>query len=70
MADSTHHQAGQQHLALRQQAVSEAALEAHLQQQYQQALVAVQDLEHQRLQRLPQAAKQLFRNSHNPNFKE
>ena len=58
MAESTYHQAGQQHLAFLQQRQSqtvsghnpwaaEASLEAHL--QYQRALVAVQDLERQRL---------------------
>ena len=66
MAGQTHHQAGLQHLAhlnqdlvqrqgasvlQHQQALSEAALEAHLQQQrqHQAALVAVQVLERQRL---------------------
>lgn len=57
-----HHQAGVQHLAYLQQAqrqsptvgdhnpwAAEARLEAHL----QQGLVAVQDLEHQRLKSLP-----------------
>ena len=70
MEDSNHrHQASQQHLALLRQHqqrpqtpgdhnpwATQAALEAHLQQQ--QALVAIQDLEHQRLQtHLPTQAK-------------
>jgi hypothetical protein len=70
MAEQTYHQAALQHLAhlqqdsvphqgasvLQQQAVSEAALEAHLQQQrhQQQALVVVQDLERQRLHQVQQ----------------
>ena len=61
-----HHKASQQHLAhlqqdlvprqgasvlqQHQQALAEAGLEAHLQRQQQAALVAVQDLERQRLQ--------------------
>ena len=63
MAEQTYHQATLQHLAhlrqgsvprqgasvLQQQAVSEAALEAHLQQRQQQAALVVQELERQRL---------------------
>ena len=64
MAESTYHQAGQQHLAFLQQRQSqtpgahnpwaaEASLEAHLQQQqHQAALVAVQALERERLRSL------------------
>ena len=65
MAESVYHQAGVQHLAYLQQArrqlptagghnpwQAEASLEAHL--QHQRALVAVQDLERQRLQKLSQ----------------
>lgn len=63
-----HHQAAVQHLAYLQQAqrqsptvgdhshwvaTAEARLEAHLSQHQRQALVAVQDLEHQRLKSLP-----------------
>jgi hypothetical protein len=40
-----------QHQHLPQVGLAEAALEAHLQRQHQVALVAVQDLERQRLQR-------------------
>ena len=68
MADYKHQQqdlrAGQQHLAHLQQdsarqhqpqvALAEAGSEAHLQRQHQAALVAVQDLERQRLQRQSQ----------------
>lgn len=68
MAESTYHQAGLQHLAFLQQLQhqslthgghnpwqAEAHLEAYLQrQQYQAALVVVQDLERQRLQKSPQ----------------
>ncbi len=65
MAESVYHQAGVQHLAYlaqhRHQSqthgdhnpwAAEASLEAHLQQQ--RALVAVQDLERQRVQKLSQ----------------
>jgi hypothetical protein len=46
------------HLAATQQvALAEAGLEAHLQRQHQAALIAIQDLEHQRLQQgLPQGS--------------
>ena len=68
MAESTYHQAGRQHLAFLQQTqhqppthgahnpwAAEAGLEAHLQhRRHQAALVAVQDLERQRLQKLSQ----------------
>jgi hypothetical protein len=71
MAESTYHQAGEQHIRLRQQLeglhpprvehqsptpgdrnpwAAEAGLEAYLSQHQQQALVAIQDLEHQRVQ--------------------
>ena len=73
MAESTYHQASEQHIRLRQQleglhpprvehqsptpsdpshsvATAEARLEAYLSQHQQQALVAIQDLEHQRVQ--------------------
>lgn len=65
MAESVYQQAGVQHLAYLQQAqrqlpthgahnpwAAEAGLEAHL--QHQRALVAVQHLEQQRLQKLSQ----------------
>ena len=65
--DQPHHQAAVQHLAYLQQAqrqsptvgdhnpwVAEAVLEAHLSQHQRQALAAIQDLEHQRLQMLSQ----------------
>ncbi len=65
MAESVYHQAGVQHLAFLAQAqrqsptalghnpwAAEAGLEAHLQRQ--QALVAVQHLEQQRLQKSSQ----------------
>ena len=47
MAESTYHQAGRQHLARHRQEVS--VLPAVLVHQHQQALVAVQDLERQRV---------------------
>ena len=63
--DQPHHQAGRQHLAYLAQTqhrsptarghnpwAAEAGLEAHL--QHQRALVAVQDLERQRVQKLSQ----------------
>ena len=85
MAEHNYHQAGLQHLAhlrqdlvqhqgdsaLRHQpqvALAEAGLEAHLQQQ--QALVAIQDLERQRLLQLPPVVKPLSQTFHNPNYKE
>ena len=65
--DQPHHQAEVQHLAYLQQTrrqsptvsdhnpwAPEAALEAHLSQHQRQALAAIQDLEHQRLQMLSQ----------------
>ncbi len=65
MAESVYQQAGVQHLAFLAQAqrqsptasahnpwAAEARLEAHL--QHQRALVAVQDLERQRVQKLSQ----------------
>lgn len=64
MSEPTYHQAGLQHLARRQQetdialrqsqtALAEAALEAHLVRHQQEALTEIQDLERQRLGRLP-----------------
>jgi hypothetical protein len=50
MAESTYHLAGRQHLARHQQEAS--AHPVVLVHQHQQALVAVQDLERQRLDRL------------------
>ena len=61
---SPHQQAGEQHIRRRQQsnpqhrhsgdnhsvAIAEAHLEAHLSLHQRQALAAIQDLEHQRLQ--------------------
>ena len=61
---SPYQQAAEQHIRRRQQsnpqhrpledshsaAIAQAALEAHLSQHQQQALAAIQDLEHQRLQ--------------------
>jgi len=67
--DQPHHQAAVQHLAYLQQAqrqsptvgahnpwvaTAEARLEAHLSRHQRQALAAIQDLEHQRLQMLSQ----------------
>lgn len=61
---SPHQQAGEQHIRLRHQSNPphppvlahqvQAALEAHLSQHQRQALAAIQDLEHQRLQMLSQ----------------
>ena len=67
MAESNYHQASLQHLALRRQSqhrgdhnpwAAEANLEAHL--QHQQALVAVQQLEQQRLHLRPHGARHLW----------
>ena len=62
MAEHNYHQAGSQHLAYLRQTQhqpltpgahnpweAEAGLEAHLQRRQQQALLEVQELEHQRL---------------------
>jgi hypothetical protein len=66
MADSVHHRAGLQHLALRQQEAS-ATPAALVHQQHQQALVAVQGLERERV--TPQQLSQgLEANQHQYNL--